>query len=113
SSRLLSLYFFLLIRRPPRPTLFPYTTLFRSLALQLAEDLEREQPLAQLHPADPERVLRALLGAGDKPLERHHHVQPQPAHLASRSEEHTSELQSRSDLVCRLLLEKKKKHHKH
>src|SRR2546430_12117380 len=75
-----------MIRRPPRSTLFPYTTLFRSHQ--------------QLHP-----------------LRVHHHRlrqdvhgdQPQPADRGARSEEHTSELQSQSNLVCRLLLEKKKK----
>src|SRR5579862_9976235 len=70
--------FFLMIRRPPRSTLFPYTTLFRS-------------------------VHRARL------RRRHAHRQdPRPRHLL-RSEEHTSELQSQFHLVCRLLLEKKKK----
>src|SRR5216683_6701678 len=68
--------FFLMIRRPPRSTLFPYTTLFRSFLA-----------------VDP------VVG---------HHV-AFTVHAEERSEEHTSELQSRSDLVCRLLLEKKKK----
>src|SRR2546429_5364870 len=86
-----------MIRRPPRSTLFPYTTLFRS---------EREVA------AGGERAA----GAGD---ERHPHVrigvhrQPHlgelPVQACVRSEEHTSELQSRLHLVCRLLLEKKKK----
>src|SRR5690349_23614639 len=77
-------FFFLLIRRPPRSTLFPYTTLFRS------------QPGHQL---------------GGAHLERHLPEQPGPLEglVGLRSEEHTSELQSRRDLVCRLLLEKKKK----
>src|SRR2546429_7222122 len=86
-------FFFLMIRRPPRSTLFPYTTLFRSVRLL---DL----------------------------VEQHHGIGP-PAHrlgelaalfvpdVARRSEEHTSELQSRLHLVCRLLLEKKKKPHEH
>src|SRR2546428_6117536 len=69
-------FFFLMIRRPPRSTLFPYTTLFRSR-----------------HPA---------------PAARCCHPSPR-SERGPRSEEHTSELQSRSDLVCRLLLEKKKK----
>src|SRR2546429_4117552 len=77
-----------MIRRPPRSTLFPYTTLFRS-RLQTAERLKAE--------------LRAMLVETLTPLE-------QPFDLAGRrSEEHTSELQSRLHLVCRLLLEKKKK----
>src|SRR3712207_7665460 len=95
------LFFFLMIRRPPRSTLFPYTTLFRSVrevvggaevvrvAVQVREDLvlplrdvpEREEPL----------VVRVVL-----------------PRVVRRSEEHTSELQSRQYLVCRLLLEKKK-----
>src|SRR5436190_13794749 len=76
------LFFFLMIRRPPRSTLFPYTTLFRS-----------------------------------PPPRRRSRVAPRPSSAAAparerRSEEHTSELQSHSDLVCRLLLEKKKTHSK-
>src|SRR3989442_4657724 len=73
--------FFLMIRRPPRSTLFPYTTLFRSISECLLLQL-RSNP-----PVDPVSV---------EIVERH------------RSEEHTSELQSRPHLVCRLLLEKKK-----
>src|SRR2546422_7502453 len=74
-------FFFLMIRRPPRSTLFPYTTLFRS------------------------RV-RCLCAAGDGGGDRRGPVKPAPGQR--RSEEHTSELQSRLHLVCRLLLEKKK-----
>src|SRR2546429_9513271 len=74
----ISLFFFLMIRRPPRSTLFPYTTLFRSPALRWA---------------------RAAPGCARA--------------WAWRSEEHTSELQSRLHLVCRLLLEKKKKKRPH
>src|SRR2546430_7603684 len=74
-----SLFFFLMIRRPPRSTLFPYTTLFRSL---------------------------------DRGRERFHHIRRRGEIRRRqgdpRSEEHTSELQSQSNLVCRLLLEKKK-----
>src|SRR2546430_5003886 len=76
------LFFFLMIRRPPRSTLFPYTTLFRSplgVLFGHAQDIEC-QPLGRLR--------------------------PHGGHF--RSEEHTSELQSQSNLVCRLLLEKKK-----
>src|SRR2546428_8268410 len=76
-----------MIRRPPRSTLFPYTTLFRSAVAFLAERLAQEAP--QLAIVFDEKNLHAA-----KPT-------------AHRSEEHTSELQSRSDLVCRLLLEKK------
>src|SRR3712207_8578103 len=81
-----------MIRRPPRSTLFPYTTLFRSV--QLAADQDRrplvEQPDQR---ADESRLALAALAQQDQVV---------------RSEEHTSELQSRQYLVCRLLLEKKK-----
>src|SRR2546428_4162406 len=77
-----------MIRRPPRSTLFPYTTLFRSLALLIAG-------IPVLHG----RVLDGRVVVRDQFDHRG----------VKRSEEHTSELQSRSDLVCRLLLEKKKK----
>src|SRR3712207_8115215 len=95
-----------MIRRPPRSTLFPYTTLFRSRLLRIAGEVENA--LGERLPdvfADPPgavllegvvqllpEVLVAHLGAGD-----------------ARSEEHTSELQSRQYLVCRLLLEKQKR----
>src|SRR5690349_23172941 len=84
-----------MIRRPPRSTLFPYTTLFRSLAyvLDVAEDRY----------ADVGGVLTAGNAHPDQPVA---HPRGPGQH---RSEEHTSELQSRRDLVCRLLLEKKKK----
>src|SRR5438132_4131650 len=97
--------FFLMIRRPPRSTLFPYTTLFRS------ED--RDVPLGGNRSMDPPQEVvirlfgrRALEGRHATPLrvEPGHHVPDRDG----RSEEHTSELQSHSDLVCRLLLEKKK-----
>src|SRR5690349_24908213 len=82
-------FFFLMIRRPPRSTLFPYTTLFRSIGrLQLTDAY-----LAQLA-----RRRHGRLATFDQGF---------AAHGAARSEEHTSELQSRRDLVCRLLLEKK------
>src|SRR5699024_12850972 len=74
-------FFFLMLRRPPRSTLFPYTTLFRSLASSIA-------------------TLPAKIKSGSLSLKY--------ASRILRSEEHTSELQSRFDLVCRLLLEKKK-----
>src|SRR3712207_7463307 len=94
-----------MIRRPPRSTLFPYTTLFRS-------EVPRRQLVAEvgLGADDVGAVLARLAGplAGER-VERHVHPQEQVA--AERSEEHTSELQSRQYLVCRLLLEKKKKPH--
>src|SRR5690349_22072420 len=78
-----------MIRRPPRSTLFPYTTLFRSPRVV---ERQREHPLQPRHaPLAP------------APVGGQHHLG------VGRSEEHTSELQSRRDLVCRLLLEKKKK----
>src|SRR5258707_9753267 len=81
-----------MIRRPPRSTLFPYTTLFRSPDQRLLfEDLD-----ANLLHAGQEIAQRPLLGE----------------HELKRSEEHTSELQSRQYLVCRLLLEKKKEHYR-
>src|SRR2546427_106366 len=81
--------FFLMIRRPPRSTLFPYTTLFRSHRGNVAENRD----------IDGLPHARDLVGV----LHEAHRVR------AGRSEEHTSELQSQSNLVCRLLLEKKKK----
>src|SRR3712207_8119426 len=88
-------FFFLMIRRPPRSTLFPYTTLFRS---------PMGHPVA--HPPQSEQ-----LGAGNFLRQRNRVAVGVHGVLgAVRSEEHTSELQSRQYLVCRLLLEKKKKH---
>src|SRR5690606_42151135 len=86
--------FFLLIRRPPRSTLFPYTTLFRS-------HLEPALVVTGLHHEAVQQV--AAQGA------RAECGEPHAASRHPRSEEHTSELQSRENLVCRLLLEKKKK----
>src|SRR2546430_12458632 len=86
---LCTLFFFLMIRRPPRSTLFPYTTLFRSF-----------------HGASAGRSPPARLGAGAT-ARRNRRARRRPA--SARSEEHTSELQSQSNLVCRLLLEKKKR----
>src|SRR5438876_2019313 len=82
------LLFFLMIRRPPRSTLFPYTTLFRSMVVGTRQ---------------PIRMVTASLGA------RSRASMAPPMVIARRSEEHTSELQSPVHLVCRLLLEKKKK----
>src|SRR3989440_743113 len=85
-----------MIRRPPRSTLFPYTTLFRSLLAGAALALDEHGRVGRRDPRDD--LLDALHGrrVADELIDR------------QRSEEHTSELQSRSDLVCRLLLEKKK-----
>src|SRR5260221_10988593 len=94
-----------MIRRPPRSTLFPYTTLFRSI--ELGSQAGQRRSLRGAHRPSPGRILKGG-----------HHSLAHPTIPAngqrsylrlSRSEEHTSELQSHSDLVCRLLLEKKKK----
>src|SRR2546430_11268224 len=87
-----------MIRRPPRSTLFPYTTLFRSLDLEgVADVLRRERPSALLPTMGGQTALNlAMELAKSGVLDE------------LRSEEHTSELQSQSNLVCRLLLEKKK-----
>src|SRR3712207_6918304 len=89
-----------MIRRPPRSTLFPYTTLFRS-----GERLVIACANARLRRSLELKGLQSILTLADS---REHALEL----MASRSEEHTSELQSRQYLVCRLLLEKKKnKHH--
>src|SRR5690606_40697913 len=99
-------------RRPPRSTLFPYTTLFRSRAAHpAAEGLRRAQPrqpvrAGRLHRAHHEGARRA--GAARAQAHDRRGALRRDA-LPDRSEEHTSELQSRENLVCRLLLEKKKK----
>src|SRR2546425_11838584 len=96
-----STFFFLMIRRPPRSTLFPYTTLFRSRARRGTRPPARSSSRTRGRP--PRRsgsgtTRRARRGSGGAPSAQH-----------QRSEEHTSELQSLAYLVCRLLLEKKKK----
>src|SRR5437588_2146324 len=83
-----------MIRRPPRSTLFPYTTLFRSAVARLRL---LNRGWREILPGDQVRDLATLIAGKNFP---------------PRSEEHTSELQSHSDLVCRLLLEKKKKRKK-
>src|SRR2546427_6080185 len=83
-------FFFLMIRRPPRSTLFPYTTLFRSLLSDQGEQLTTHFFSPNPFEFSPTPYAKGLV----------------------RSEEHTSELQSQSNLVCRLLLEKKKKKEK-
>src|SRR2546427_7028525 len=92
-------FFFLMIRRPPRSTLFPYTTLFRSHFVAIGPNPTRREvnqlPHFQMNPAL----------AFNAPLQ----LAERCADGRERSEEHTSELQSQSNLVCRLLLEKKKK----
>src|SRR5256885_17190364 len=92
-------FFFLMIRRPPRSTLFPYTTLFRSGRRSAAEGRRHECGSDRRAPAGLDQLPKGV-AKGDVA----------PALLPPRSEEHTSELQSPCNLVCRLLLEKKKKH---
>src|SRR3712207_8823029 len=87
--------FFLMIRRPPRSTLFPYTTLFRS-AYVLGTSRR------SMHPTMPKKLFHCQ--RTQSPLQ---YRLPPACDLLIRSEEHTSELQSRQYLVCRLLLEKK------
>src|SRR3712207_8922903 len=100
-----------MIRRPPRSTLFPYTTLFRSHHLRMifdvadgvverAADGRQDGMLRRVHRQAHARRARRLTGLGERSFDQHHEV--------ARSEEHTSELQSRQYLVCRLLLEKNK-----
>src|SRR3712207_7567730 len=95
-------FFFLMIRRPPRSTLFPYTTLFRSARGALDPQLEGERHPGQALDGRLQRDERVGVLPGRL-------LQPAVGRLDGRSEEHTSELQSRQYLVCRLLLEKKKK----
>src|SRR5256885_8879448 len=95
-------FFFLMIRRPPRSTLFPYTTLFRSGHGRSPAVGKGAMLYDMMHPEDRERsrgvMVRALKGELEEYVDEFR-----------RSEEHTSELQSPCNLVCRLLLEKKKK----
>src|SRR3712207_9043376 len=94
--RYVCFFFFLMIRRPPRSTLFPYTTLFRSRA----ELLPRGRgAVIRVYPLSRGVGASGVWGAG---------TASGPGRRGARSEEHTSELQSRQYLVCRLLLEKKK-----
>src|SRR3712207_8845710 len=101
-----------MIRRPPRSTLFPYTTLFRSRAA------ERARPRGAADPAPPRGDAPRLGARLGRAARARSHAHPDAARRRgepgddrqrARSEEHTSELQSRQYLVCRLLLEKKKK----
>src|SRR5438876_5814593 len=99
------LFFFLLIRRPPRSTLFPYTTLFRSLKMgRHAESIEMYRKALA---ADP-HFNSSHVGIAANLMYQEKHDAARAEEL-KRSEEHTSELQSPVHLVCRLLLEKKKK----
>src|SRR3712207_7934322 len=103
------MFFFLMIRRPPRSTLFPYTTLFRSPRYVNAQNtlkaLLDHGAIPIINENDTVSVEELQFGDNDT-------LAALVAALVGRSEEHTSELQSRQYLVCRLLLEKKKEEHK-
>src|SRR2546430_9871239 len=100
-------FFFLMIRRPPRSTLFPYPTLFRSLppTFLIAPSPNRTRPSPTTVNLNPDSFTSG--GSTSRPSSR---ASLMYCTTLSRSEEHTSELQSQSNLVCRLLLEKKKSH---
>src|SRR5205085_10993352 len=98
----LSLFFFLMIRRPPRSTLFPYTTLFRSAHNAGTGDWSCHYRIGR-------GSNRAWSGCCPCPSLQPERISQIDWVVSYRSEEHTSELQSQSNLVCRLLLEKKKK----
>src|SRR5256885_10941238 len=96
-------FFFLMIRRPPRSTLFPYTTLFRSYEYQVLQGATRSLP----------NILGLQMEMSLTPLYQGEKRFGELLAFLNRSEEHTSELQSPCNLVCRLLLEKKKNHEIH
>src|SRR5690606_41567596 len=104
--------FFALRSRPPRSPLFPYTTLFRSGLARLALDQVLRVPVSRHEGLFSDLAVKAHLFdlASMRPNEEVllEQAEDQPVEAATRSEEHTSELQSRENLVCRLLLEKKK-----
>src|SRR5439155_25047200 len=97
-----SLFFFLTSRRPPTPPLFPYTTLFRSTSGKLNEERGLNIHVSRTGSTAPVRDVCAACMSSARRTDV-------PHRCCARSEEHTSELQSRGHLVCRLLLEKKKK----
>src|SRR5688572_31537680 len=96
-----------MLRRPPRSTLFPYTTLFRSIRPSLVDETVAELAHIDREFRQLEDLPRAVRAERCRALETR--VGIPRAEFRRRSEEHTSELQSQSNLVCRLLLEKKKK----
>src|SRR3712207_7143310 len=91
-----------MIRRPPRSTLFPYTTLFRSVISEIVAGTPRPQPRSEI------AALRHVFGEEGEVAAHAREIDWSETGFGPRSEEHTSELQSRQYLVCRLLLEKKK-----
>src|SRR2546422_8937568 len=102
-------FFFLMIRRPPRSTLFPYTTLFRSRsAIQFLPEVRASKNAASKSSFFSSIGLGPPAREDSRPLFNCTNARKCGPRCQSRSEEHTSELQSRLHLVCRLLLEKKK-----
>src|SRR2546422_6172835 len=95
-----------MIRRPPRSTLFPYTTLFRSSG---GSSLSRPAGARPVAGRGQHSLFAGARPDGQRTAEKYRRRADQPVRAEIRSEEHTSELQSRLHLVCRLLLEKKKK----
>src|SRR5437773_3689368 len=98
--------FFFLHRRPPRPPLFPYTTLFRSSARERPPPMRRIRPRLTFCSSSCSRPRATVCTSRSRNSARS--LSPPCPSRKDRSEEHTSELQSHHDLVCRLLLEKKK-----
>src|SRR5262245_63947737 len=99
-----------MLRRPPRSTLFPYTTLFRSAG---GGDVVYHSSVSPVHGSLPARFPLRDLNTATANTSTATPITYEPIVEARRSEEHTSELQSLRHLVCRLLLEKKKKNNKH
>src|SRR5699024_11778952 len=98
----------LLLPPPPRPTLFPYTTLFRSIPFAPSEESAQAQNTTGTTPSGMPQQLPAEQSYIENILRLNQGKEDSVVPVVFRSEEHTSELQSRFDLVCRLLLEKKK-----
>src|SRR3712207_8174777 len=100
-----------MIRRPPRSTLFPYTTLFRSRNLRARREMNEDARAEERGVERGEAVLRGVGRAREVLAQQRLVLRERGRNVGDddRSEEHTSELQSRQYLVCRLLLEKKKK----